>query len=230
MGHLVGGGWIGALAPQTAAAVRARMREVVFRNAQTVFRQGDDGFELYEIIEGQVAISHVCFNGEVQIVTVFGPGDCFGEQSLVDGLPRANSAQARGHTRVRALGLKAFVAIRREYPDVTDALLRLISWRFRLALSMVSEKETSSLRQMLLRRIYGLAQHALARCDERIVIRVSQAELAAWVGFSRQRVNAALQSLQNDGLLALERGRIAVVDGPALETMYDADRLLPRHP
>ena len=229
MGELLGGGWIGDLPPAAAQAVRAAMREVRFEDGEVIFRQGDPGRYLYEIVSGQVNISHVHFDGSEQFVTVFGPGDCFGEQSLVDGMPRANSAQARGPVEVRGLGLPAFRALQRDWPCINQAQLKLISWRFRLALSTISEQASSTLRQRLLRRIYGLAQSSSRRVPGgvELTIRVYQSELAQWVGFSRQRVNMALMELQRDGIIRLSQGQIVILDMPALERGYNADHLLP---
>jgi CRP/FNR family transcriptional regulator, cyclic AMP receptor protein len=229
MGDLLGGGWIEGLPVHVRDAVRSAMRPVVYENGDVIFRQGDGYDELFEIISGQVNITHVNFDGTEQVVTVFGVGDCFGEQSLVDQLPRANSAHARGRTHVRALRKVAFNALRNTHPEVSEALLKLISWRFRLALAMLSEQWSSSLRQRLLRRIYALAESAGTQTDHgvELAVRVSQTELANWVGFSRQRVNMALMELQRAGLIRMTQGRITIVDAAAVAAQYDGDYQMP---
>jgi CRP-like cAMP-binding protein len=48
------------------------------------------------------------------------------------------------------------------------------------------------------------------------VLRITQQELAYLVGLSRQRVNEALRSLADDGLIRIEYGGLRVLDLPGL--------------
>jgi CRP-like cAMP-binding protein len=50
------------------------------------------------------------------------------------------------------------------------------------------------------------------------VLRITQQELAYLVGLSRQRVNEALSSLQEQGMIRIEYGGVRVLDPQALRT------------
>jgi CRP-like cAMP-binding protein len=50
------------------------------------------------------------------------------------------------------------------------------------------------------------------------VLRITQQELAYLVGLSRQRVNEALASLQEQGIIRVEYGGVRILDLPALRT------------
>ena len=50
------------------------------------------------------------------------------------------------------------------------------------------------------------------------VLRITQQELAYLVGLSRQRVNEALSSLQEQGIIEVAYGGLRVLDLPALRT------------
>jgi DNA-binding GntR family transcriptional regulator len=52
-------------------------------------------------------------------------------------------------------------------------------------------------------------------------VEISQEELALLVGLSRQVVNRSLRSLEEEGLIRLEHGRIVALDMEALTT-YEA--------
>jgi CRP/FNR family cyclic AMP-dependent transcriptional regulator len=43
-------------------------------------------------------------------------------------------------------------------------------------------------------------------------IKISQSDLADWLGVTRQRINAATQKLQQDDLIRLSYSRITIVD------------------
>jgi CRP/FNR family cyclic AMP-dependent transcriptional regulator len=48
------------------------------------------------------------------------------------------------------------------------------------------------------------------------LLRITQQELGYLVGLSRQRVNEALRSLQETGMIRIEYGGVRVLDLPAL--------------
>ena len=56
------------------------------------------------------------------------------------------------------------------------------------------------------------------------VLRITQQELAYLVGLSRQRVNEALATLQEQGIIQVEYGGLRVLDMPALRSAMPAPR------
>ncbi|MBK8171705.1 MAG: cyclic nucleotide-binding domain-containing protein [Sandaracinaceae bacterium] len=66
-----------------------------------IFKEGDMGDKLYMILDGKVRISREVAGMGEEALTVLGPGDAFGEMSVVDDFPR--SADARVHEKCRVL-------------------------------------------------------------------------------------------------------------------------------
>ena len=66
-----------------------------------IFQYGDPGDKLFIIIEGKVRISREISGMGEEALAVLGPGEVFGEMSLLDESPR--SADARAHERCRLL-------------------------------------------------------------------------------------------------------------------------------
>ena len=64
---------------------------------------GDPGDKLFIILEGKVRISREVAGMGEEALAVLGPGEVFGEMSLLDESPR--SADARVHERCRLLAL-----------------------------------------------------------------------------------------------------------------------------
>lgn len=71
------------------------------RLGQVIFREGESGAALYLILEGKVRISREVSGMGEEALAVLGPGDAFGEMSLIDDFPR--SADARVHERCKLL-------------------------------------------------------------------------------------------------------------------------------
>jgi CRP-like cAMP-binding protein len=66
-----------------------------------LFQYGDAGDKLFILLEGRVRISREIAGMGEEALAVLGPGEVFGEMSLIDEEPR--SADARVHERCRML-------------------------------------------------------------------------------------------------------------------------------
>jgi CRP/FNR family cyclic AMP-dependent transcriptional regulator len=70
-------------------------REKRFNAGASLFQEGDEGNEMYIILEGRVMISKYIPGAGEEALAILERGDFFGEMSLIDGEPR--SADARAH-------------------------------------------------------------------------------------------------------------------------------------
>ena len=59
-----------------------------------LFHEGDEGREMYVVLEGKVMISKFIPGGGEEALAILGRGDFFGEMSLIDGEPRSADAKA----------------------------------------------------------------------------------------------------------------------------------------
>ncbi len=66
-----------------------------------------------------------------QTIATLGPGDFFGELSVLDGQPRIAQVVAHGETDCLALATWDFEAVVNEQPSVALALLRGLAGRLR---------------------------------------------------------------------------------------------------
>jgi CRP/FNR family transcriptional regulator, cyclic AMP receptor protein len=91
------------LAKPGLAQLAAIAREESHGVGTIVFKEGDPGDKLYLILEGKVRISREVSGMGEEALAILGPGDAFGEMSLIDDFPR--SADARVHERCVLLAL-----------------------------------------------------------------------------------------------------------------------------
>ena len=89
------------LSKKELRAVHAQTKEVAFKPGSVIIAEGDKGGRFYLILEGTAAIE---IGGRG--IGEAGPGDHFGEISLLDGGPR--TATVTAETPVRALSLASF--------------------------------------------------------------------------------------------------------------------------
>lgn len=71
-------------------------KEKRFPAGSILFHEGDEGDEMYIILDGKVLISKYIEGGGEEALAVLERGDFFGEMSLIDGQPRSADARAHG--------------------------------------------------------------------------------------------------------------------------------------
>lgn len=103
-----------------------RIVEVTFTDGHVIARQGEVGTGFFLIAAGG---ARVVRGGET--IATLGPGDFFGELSVLDGQPRVAQVLAQGETTCLALATWDLEAIINEQPSVGLALLRGLAGRLR---------------------------------------------------------------------------------------------------
>ncbi|MEA2610277.1 MAG: family transcriptional regulator, cyclic receptor protein [Chloroflexota bacterium] len=91
-----------------------------------IARQGEIGTGFFVVIEGA---ARVVRDGDT--VATIGPGDFFGELSVLDGRPRTAQVIATVPTTCLALASWDFEAVLLDQPQVTLAILRGLATRLR---------------------------------------------------------------------------------------------------
>lgn len=71
-------------------------REERFAAGASLFQEGDEGAEMYVVLEGRVMISKFIPGGGEEALAILDRGEFFGEMSLIDGAPRSADARAYG--------------------------------------------------------------------------------------------------------------------------------------
>jgi CRP/FNR family cyclic AMP-dependent transcriptional regulator len=97
----------------------------------TIFRTGDPGDSMYLIDLGKVRISITDADGHVVTLAELGPGEFFGEMSMLDGHGRSANATAIDNARLAKLTRDDFLAFMKSDPRVTLELLTALTQRLR---------------------------------------------------------------------------------------------------
>ena len=84
-------------------ALTGQLRERRLRKGQVLFREGDQGEEMFLVRDGAILVSKAVTGKVEQVLARFGAGDFFGEMSLFDHSPR--SATIQGETESTLLAL-----------------------------------------------------------------------------------------------------------------------------
>jgi len=116
------------LDPDGLAAVRDAAVEVDFPAGRAIARQGEIGTGLFIVVSGAVRVVR-----DGRELARLGPGEFFGELSVLDGAPRNASVVADEPTTCLALATWDAERVMRERPGVALAVLRIVVARLRAA-------------------------------------------------------------------------------------------------
>lgn len=169
-----------------------------------LINEGDSTDSLYIVLSGRLRVYASADNGREVVLAEHGPGEYLGELSL-DGEKRSVSVKALVRTTccvVPGDELRRFLA---EHPDfalhLTQKLIRMV------------RRLTEQVKSLALQDVYGRIARVLMELsdeagDERIVRhKLTQQDIAARVGSSREMVNRVMKELTTGGYVSVRDGR-----------------------
>ncbi len=188
-------------------------RECQFEAGEVIFHQGDPGSTCHVVVEGRVRVLVISEDGSELAVRILGAGELMGEMALFEERPRSASVEALERTKTLMWHREALLHCLRESPALALGLLRFMSARLRYATEGAEELASLTVTERLLRRLERLAQWSGVPVTGgvRIVPPMTQQELAALVGTSRESINRSLVRLRNQGKVRWDRGWIVLV-------------------
>jgi len=200
------------LRDETQASVMRMAVTNRLRADEYLWFQGDSARTVHFIESGRVAIEVASPDGFVSILTVMGPGEVVGEQSLVD-TQRRRSGSVRALEDVSTFSITSaqFEELRTNYPSVDRFLVRVLASRVDRLSTQVLEAAHDDVEARVNRRLVVLTEaYRRPGRDGSVVIRITQDELARMAGSTRPSVNRHLRRLERAGIIELGRGRVTV--------------------
>ena len=192
--------------------------EVALDEGEVLFEQGDTGDALYAIISGSLEFSIISREGRKLSLDVMRPGALFGEIALFDPGKRTATVTALEPCRVRGVKNADILAAIRKSPELGIDLIQLAGERLRWMSSQLNEQVFLPMPARLARKILYLT---IDGSDDLELLNLSQAELAEFVGATREAVSKTLSLWKRAGVIDASRGGLRVLDRNALQVMAD---------
>jgi CRP/FNR family cyclic AMP-dependent transcriptional regulator len=210
--------FLDALSEDEAADLHASGRRRRYGAAVTIVHEGDDAGPVVVLLQGRAKVSTIGAAGREAIIAVRGPGDLVGELSAIDDSPRSASVTTLEPVEALLLPGSGFAALLERRPRIALVILRMVASRLRDADTGQAQLGTHDVVGRVAQRVIELADRFGEHHDGRIEIALplSQEELAAWAGASREAVSKALQQLRSLGIVETGRRHLTVLDVDAL--------------
>ncbi len=192
-----------------------------FHKNQVLFEQGSITSSLYIVKSGQIQVRVFGRDRGITYTGLYGPEQCFGEFSLLDGLPRSGEAVALVNSDVLVLTRPAFFRFLEQRPAVALKLLVTISRRMRFAEAAVEHPAVMPPEQQIASTLLEIAGHYGSGGDTwtQLALRLTADDLASLSGVTRDRANAALSDLTKRDIIKMERSHVVSIEVGKLRTM-----------
>lgn len=196
--------------------------EVRLDEGQVLFEQGDEGDTLYAIISGSLEFSVLSREGRKLSLDVMRPGALFGEIALFDPGTRTATVTALEKSLLRGVRNADMIRAIRAAPDLGIDMIQLAGERMRWMSSQLNEQVFLPMPARLARKILYLTVDGSKQLS---MLTLSQAELAEFVGATREAVSKTLALWKRAGVIEATRGGVQVIDREALQVMADLHQI-----
>ena len=209
--------WLDALRPDERRRAEAAVVVGEAEPGDLVCRVGRPPTYWFGVVEGLLKMSKDNADGTSMTYSGLPPGGWFGEGTVLKREPYRYNIQALRRSVVAGLPIDEFHWLL----DHSIGFNRFVMDQLNERLAQfIAAREADRLNDPDVRVARNLAAlfNPVLFPGVGDLLRITQQELAYLVGLSRQRVNEALASLQEQGMIRIEYGGVRILDLPSLRS------------
>jgi CRP/FNR family cyclic AMP-dependent transcriptional regulator len=215
---------LNGLDERALASIAALAQRKHYDLRDVVVQQGDPGGELFVIVSGHLKVVSAGAEGRDIALNIMGPGEVFGEISLLDGEPRSATAVAIDRCELLAIRREPFMRFLESSPRTAIELLRVLTFRVRRLTERSDDVAFLRVGGRLAKRIADLAEKYGKKQPDgsiRLPFKLSQQEIGELVSATRESANKQIKAWELDGLLSQQNGHLLVQDIARLRERAD---------
>ncbi len=198
-------------------ATAAHGEELRIPKGTVLFRQGDPGDEMFVVSQGRIRLT-IGQGGNETEVNVLGPGEFFGELSLLTGEPRSATATAVDDSTLLAIGQDVFTMLVQDDLDIVFRMFNIQGKRLR-STNLPLEELAARLGRV------RVAAHCLRRLWQTgtgLPLTVDIDELGKGFGGNPQAVEVAVRDLVQRGVGELRERAWTIRTREQIDTLLEA--------
>lgn len=182
-----------------------------YPKGKTIVAEGEPSQAMYVLLSGRAKVQRSDSEGKEVILAVLGPGEFFGEMSLIDDEPRSASVITLESCDFLAIRKESFISVLQQSNETCLSVMRGLVRRLRSA--------DRKIETLALLDVYGRVARVLLDSSEvikgeRIVrSRLPRQQIAKMIGASREMVSRVMKGLETEGyVIALPEGRLRLCE------------------
>jgi CRP/FNR family cyclic AMP-dependent transcriptional regulator len=136
-------GLFGAVSDEVLEFLAKRLVVLMTQSGDVVFREGDPARDLFVVMSGEMEVQKRSHSGVDARVALLGPGDWFGEMSILDVQPRSATVRVLAPSRLLRINASDLDALYRydtkAYSIIVLNIARELSRRLRVADGLLAD-------------------------------------------------------------------------------------------
>ncbi len=210
------GGLPDAILDELVASVSLK----TFHKGASLFQKGDIGESMIAVLSGVVKVGAVTEEGREVVLNFLRVGDIIGEIAIFDGGPRSASGTMIESGELAIFERQNILTAMKSAPEALLDVIVILCEKLRTASLQV---ETNQLKAdgRLAAGLLRLAELHGRRTERGVEIdlSISQHDLGAFVGLSRENTSRQLSQLSRREVLVLDKRGIVITNWPAIRDL-----------
>lgn len=193
-----------------------------FLKGSVILMEDEIGSALFIIIDGKVKVSRLDETGREVILSILGPGEVFGEMSLLDGMKRSATVSALTDTEVLIIYRDDFLNLLNKHPQIAISLLKELTQRLRKADMQIKSLSLKDAQGRVGCVLIMLADDLGKMYKGHVIVEglPTQQDLANMAGTSRETVSRILSKFEKMGLIKIEGRNLIILEYEKMRQMF----------
>lgn len=190
-----------------------------YRADEVVFIEGEPSNYVYLVVTGRIKITKVSANGREKILHIIKENEMFGEQAIFENGVNPHSARTIEKSLIFLIRLNVMKQLIETDHKFAAMLLEVMNLKLRQAYRQIINLSFKDTYSRLASRLFKLARDHGVEEESGLLIKakLTQQELADYVGTSRETISRILSDLVQKEILYIEKHRIYIKDYQALK-------------
>ncbi len=173
-----------------------------FPKGRMIVAEGEPSQSLYILLSGRAKVQRSDSEGKEVILAILGPGEFFGEMSLIDDAPRSASVITLESCDFMAINKDSFKTMISQSTEMCLQIMKGLVKRLRGA--------DQKIETLALLDVYGRVARVLLDFSENVdgerVVKgkLPRQEIAKMIGASREMVSRVMKGLETDGYIVVD--------------------------
>jgi len=185
-------------------------------SGEIILSEGEPSEAWYIIASGAVKVFVTSSEGKEQTLTIMRPGESFNDAPAFGDGPSLCTAQAMGPVVLYKINRDDLKSILQKHPQVSLNANKVLAGKVRQLASLIADLSFCPV-------ICRVAKILLKNTDEGAPPnpKLTQQEIAAMAGTAREVVGRSLKTLEEEGVIKLERNRLIINDREGLKELVE---------